>query len=346
MKVLVTGGAGFIGSHLCERLHTDGHEVYVIDNLLPQVHGQDPKNTSETYLKVEQLSTCIIGDVCSRQTWIPLIGVELDAVVCLAAETGTAQSMFQAHSYCVTNITSIALLNDLIVSGQIRTKRVVLASSRSVYGDADLDAHGLPIATKETDRVNPKSIYAITKLCQENLLFTGFKDIEVNVLRFQNVYGPGQSLNNPYTGILSIFSVAINNNKDIQVFSDGMMSRDFVYISDVVDSIMLMLSGKADDREIYNVGFGERTTVLHVAKTLVEAYKSNVAIVLTGETLSGDVRHNFADISKIKQLGYQPKVSFDQGVKQLVDWIQQKGELSYNGYETSIATLRSTNTLS
>jgi dTDP-L-rhamnose 4-epimerase len=343
--ILVTGGAGFIGSHLCEKLVSEGHLVFVMDNLLQQVHGQRPEQDSETFIKVNELCTTIIGDANQRSTWEPLLGVKFDVVVCLAAETGTGQSMMCAQSYCNTNIGTIGLLNDLIVNGDVQVDRVVLASSRSVYGDALLDPDGNPIATKETDKTDPRSIYAITKLCQEQVLFTGFRGVEVCVLRFQNVYGPGQSLKNPYTGILSIFSVAIRNNKSIQVFEDGLMSRDFVYIDDVVDSILLAVNGYTKDREIYNVGSGQRTTVLTVAETLKRLYSSNIDVRITGESLKGDIRHNYADITKIKQIGYEPKVSFENGIMRFVDWVRQHDNIEYNEYENSIKALRSTGIL-
>jgi len=343
--ILVTGGAGFIGSHLCKKLVSEGHRVVVIDNLLQQVHGQYPEQYSETFLTVNSVCTTIVGDANQRSTWESLFGMKFDVIVCLAAETGTGQSMMCAQSYCNTNIGTIGLLNDLIVNGDIQVDRVVLASSRSVYGDAILDVNDNPIATKETDKTDPKSIYANTKLCQEQVLFAGFRGVEVCALRFQNVYGPGQSLKNPYTGILSIFSVAIKNNKSIQVFEDGLMSRDFVYIDDVVDSIFLAVNGYTEDREIYNVGSGQRTTVLTVAETLKRLYSSNIDIHITGESLKGDIRHNYADITKIKQIGYEPKVSFEDGIRRFVDWVQRHGSIECNEYEDSIKALRNTGIL-
>jgi dTDP-L-rhamnose 4-epimerase len=343
--ILVTGGAGFIGSHLCEKLVGEGNRVFVMDNLLQQVHGVNPDLNSETFAKVRSICTIIIGDANLESTWEPLIDIDFDAIVCLAAETGTGQSMMRAQSYCSTNIGTIALLNDLVVNGKIKTKRVVLSSSRSVYGDAILDEKGNPIATKEGDETNPQSIYAVTKLCQEQILFSGFRGVEVSALRFQNVYGPGQSLKNPYTGILSIFSVAMKSGKDVQLFGDGMMSRDFVYVDDVVDSLLLAINGQTKDREIYNVGSGQRTTVLTVAETLKRLYSSNTSIYITGEELKGDIRHNFADITKIQQLGYQPKVFFTDGVARFVSWVEQHTSLAYNDYEKSITELRNTGIL-
>lgn len=337
MNILITGGAGFIGTHLCKQLHKNGHNVTVVDNFLPQVHGNPDEINKK---RNELINYCVVvnGSVDRITTWAYL-EKEFDVIICLAAETGTGQSMMEADSYCQTNINSIALLNDLIVRGHLKCGKIILASSRSVYGDAKLDKSGYPIATKETDPVNPKSIYAVTKLAQEQLLFAGFGDTEVCALRFQNVYGPGQSLKNPYTGILSIFSTAIYNDNDIQIFSDGLMTRDFVYVDDIVDSIELVMH-KGKSGEIYNVGSGYPTSVLDVAKTLKELYGSDVSINITGEELDGDIRNNFADISKIQKLGFIPKYTFKKGVSKFVDWVKEQGELKENEYSSSLDEFR------
>jgi dTDP-L-rhamnose 4-epimerase len=339
-KILVTGGAGFIGSHLCSKLHSCGYEVTILDNLISQVHGTNPQKDSESYGRVGKIGKHIIGDANLEATWEPLFGTYFDAIVCLAAETGTGQSMMCAQKYCSTNIGTIALLNDLLVSGKVRTKKVILSSSRSVYGDALLTNTGIPIAAKEVDPTSPKSIYAVTKLCQEELLRTGFKNTPTVILRFQNVYGPGQSLKNPYTGIIPIFSTAIKNSKNIQVFEDGLMSRDFVYIDDVVDSLVLVINKQTASGEVYNVGSGERVTVLTVAETLKKLHNSDIQIEVTGEKLQGDIRHNFADITKIKQIGYLPKVNFNEGILRFVEWINQNSIIECNGYEDSVNELR------
>ncbi len=340
MNILITGGAGFIGSNLCEKLFRDGHKINVIDNLLPQVHGIFPEETSETYKKIKDIVNFVKGkaeDICS---WDYFFEKEFDVIICLAAETGTGQSMVSANSYCKSNIDSIALLNDMIVHSKIRCKKIILASSRAVYGDAILSKDGVPIATKESDLKEPCSIYAVTKLAQEQILFTGFPGVSTCALRFQNVYGPGQSLKNPYTGILSIFSTAIKNNKDLQIFDDGMMSRDFVYIDDVVESIIIAIENDNINGEVFNVGSGVSTTVLDVATTLKKKYNSNIKINITGEKMNGDIRHNFADISKFRKLGYEPKFSFDDGISMFVDWVQSQGQLNDNDYEISLDEFR------
>lgn len=339
MKILITGGAGFIGSRLCEKLFGEGHELFVIDNISPQIHGDKPEE-SETLKIAHRCADITIGNVQDIDSWRPFFNIYFDAIICLAAETGTGQSMTNASSYCESNITSIALLNDLVVNNNIICGKIILASSRAVYGDAIFDSNGNPMATKETDDKLPRSIYAITKLSQEQILFSGFGDTPVCALRFQNVYGPGQSLKNPYTGILSIFSTAIKNNKDIQIFGDGMMSRDFVYIDDVIDSIILAIKEEGVNNQVFNVGSGVPTTVLKVAETLKNKYNSNVNINITGENMKGDIRHNFADISKIRRLGFEPKISFEEGIEKFVNWVDSLGKLSYNGYEESIEDFR------
>jgi len=339
MRILITGGAGFIGSRLCEKLAEDGHSLTIIDNLLEQVHGDNPFVNSETLIRATKYSELSFGNAEDVDSWKRYFYGYFDAIVCLAAETGTGQSMMKADSYCSSNINSIAILNDLIVSGDIECGKVILASSRAIYGDAGVDLDGNPLATRENDPKDPKSIYAVTKLAQEQILFTGFPDTPVCALRFQNVYGPGQSLKNPYTGILSIFSTAINNKNDIQIFDDGLMSRDFVYIDDVVDSIVLAIE---DDRAVgaLNVGSGIATTVIEVAETLKKKYNSDVSINITGEKMVGDIRHNFADISLIKSLGYEPKVSFEEGIGKFVEWVESQGDLEDNKYEDSLEDFR------
>ncbi len=344
MKILVTGGAGFIGSHLCERLATEGHEVHVLDNLLPQVHGNPLK--SPTFIKASSFSNFHLGDCSKKNSWKVFYGKYFDAIVFLSSETGTGQSMMEAKSYCNSNITSLALLNDLLLQKKVQCGKVVLASSRSIYGDAMIDYSGNPLATKEDDSKNPRSVYAVTKLAQEQILFCGFKNVNVCALRFQNVYGPGQSLKNPYTGILSIFTNAFANGRNVHLFSDGLMTRDFVFVSDVVDSIILAINSTEMNSRAYNVGSGKATTVLEVASKIKDYLKANSEIIVTGEDLVGDIRNNFADITEISSFGFSPKVSFDEGLKMFLDWALDYGNLEYNNYENSLEELRKTGLLS
>lgn len=340
MNILVTGGAGFIGSNLCKTLDKLGHIVFVIDNLSPQIHGENPEASNYIHSLSPNVQL-IVGDILDERSYAKIQNIEFDAIVHLAAETGTGQSMYNSKKYCDVNISGLAYLNDLIVNKVIqKPKKIILSSSRAVYGEALLD-NDSPIASKETDNTVVKSIYAITKLAQEEILFTGFNEIPVCALRFQNVFGPGQSLKNPYTGIISIFYTAMKNNKDIQIFEDGLMTRDFVYIDDIVDSILLVIENdNITNKQIFNVGSGQKTTVLEVAYTIKEKLNSNISISVTGEKRMGDIRHNFADISKInKTLQYTPKYTFSSGIDKFLEWAesQRKEESSY---EDSLVEMR------
>lgn len=344
-SILVTGGAGFIGSHLVKRLIEDGHSVDVIDNLSPQVHGSDPKITSYTLKSLPPKANLFEGDASKKEDYRHFFEKDYDAIVCLAAETGTGQSMYQAEKYCKVNVGSIALLNDLLVEQKISTKKIILASSRSVYGEAKLDADGNPVASKECDPVNPQSVYAATKLSQENLLMSCLHSIPTYVFRFQNVYGPGQSLSNPYTGILSIFSTAIRHEKPIFIFEDGLMSRDFVYIEDVIEVILMSIYSKKLTKEIYNLGSGKRTTVLEVVDTLQSLLGQNVEVKITGEKRSGDIRHNFADLKKLCDFGYTPRFDFKTGASKFIEWVAtQKIDIG-QGYNKSLQELKKRNML-
>lgn len=340
MKILITGGAGFIGSKLSISLSSEGHSVYVIDNLISQVHGDNPDLESYTYNLIKNKVFFIKGDVCNVDVYKKLPIKEFDIILFLVSETGTGQSMYDSFNYCRTNILSLALLNDILITGVLKTKKILLTSSRSVYGDSSIDDKIIP--SKECDIVDPKSIYAITKLAQENLLKTGFNGIHKCIVRLQNVYGPGQSLRNPYTGIISIFTTAIRNNKKIFIFDDGMMSRDFVYIDDVVNGILCVIH-KGLNNEIYNIGSGTSTTVLYLAKKLKKIYSSNIELDITGEKLNGDIRHNLADISKIEKIGWIPKYSFDDGISNFIKWANSQNTNS--NYSISIEELRKNNIL-
>ena len=332
MRFLITGGAGFIGTHLTKKLLSNGYDVSIIDNLNAQVHN----SRSEL---IDLVSMFVVGDAEVVHTWEPFFGQHFDVIICLAAETGTGQSMMKAHSYCNSNISSIGLLNDIIVHGKLTCDRVILASSRAVYGEALLDDNGNPIGVTEADPINPRSIYAITKYAQEQLLFCGFPNVQTCALRFQNVYGEGQSLTNPYTGILSIFSSAAKNGQDLQLFGDGKMTRDFIHVSDVVDAILITTKAPNIDGEVFNVGTGVSTTVLDVALKARERQRKKVNIIITGEDIDGDIRHNFADISKIRKLSFEPKISFDEGVKRFFTWVDGE-DLLESDYTEVISTLR------
>lgn len=338
MKILITGGAGFIGSYLTQRLSSLGHEVVILDSLLHQVHGPSPESSSESYKRVKNIADIVIGNASSEDSYRPLFGVKYDAIYCLASETGTGQSMYCAAGYCTSNIVSVALLNDLIVSKKIHTERVILTSSRSVYGEAKVDNEGQPLPSKEDDSTLPASIYAASKLSQEMILRSGFKGCATTAYRLQNVYGPGQSLSNPYTGILSIFSNAILNSRVLQIFEDGRMSRDFIYVEDVVSGLLLSLKHETSN-QIFNLGTGIRTSVLDVTALLAKSFEVPVRTKITGETRVGDIRHNYADITKISSLGYVPTTSLEEGISKFVKWVKSQDKITSN-YEQSLEEMR------
>ncbi|SFC31773.1 dTDP-L-rhamnose 4-epimerase [Parapedobacter composti] len=370
MEILISGGAGFIGSHLAVRLLALGHRVTVLDNLLPQVHGEQPAKDSYLYRRVNASVAFVKGDVTSRQDWEKCLENK-DAVVHLAAETGTGQSMYRIARYTDVNVCGTATMLDVLANASRHSvKKIVLASSRAVYGEGkyrcpdgrivyppprrkiDLDngifevqhpgeAFLQALATDESSALHPTSVYGLTKLHQEQLLTTVCPAIDVApvVLRYQNVYGPGQSLRNPYTGILSIFSTLICQGKELNIFEDGQESRDFVFIDDVVEATVLALTRGEANGQVFNVGAGKPVSVLEVAKTLMKYFGKQVKFNVSGNYRLGDIRHNFADISRInKELGYTPLVSFDEGIRRFVAWVNEQG-VQESGYEDSLTEM-------
>ena len=370
MKVLITGGAGFIGSRLALRLVECGHEVTVLDNLLPQVHGDRPEE-SEGYRAVAAKTNFVRGSVTDRDLLQrALTGQE--AVVHLAAETGTGQSMYEIERYNAVNIGGTALLLDILANGEHAVKRVVVASSRSIYGEgryrapdgtfvypehraeADMKAGDFEVkhpgidgplelvSTDEESKIHPSSVYGITKQVQEQLVMTVCPSIGVEgvAFRYQNVFGPGQSLSNPYTGILSIFSNLMMQGKPINIFEDGEESRDFVFVDDVVEATVLGIEHPAAANEVFNVGTGDPVTVMTVAQTLSRLLEADVPIEVSGNFRLGDIRHNYADMAKIERLlGFTPAYDFERGIARLAAWAKASGPQA-SSYEESLAEMR------
>lgn len=354
-RILITGGAGFIGSNLAYKLVKGGnYDVTILDNFNKQVHGRDYKNNA-TYKWLTKHTNLIEGDVCSKEALKKALR-EQDIVVHLAAETGTGQSMYALSKYADVNQTGTALLLEVIMNEGCNVQKIILASSRAIYGEGKYRCkqHGVVfpgsrkltdmqrgdfsvkcprcgkeaaiLPTDEDSKIQPQSVYGITKQNQEQFLlaFSHIAGIPAILLRFQNVYGPGQSLRNPYTGILSIFSNLILNKKNIDIFEDGKESRDFVFIEDVVDSILLSIKKelKTNERLIFNVGSGESVSVFEVATKLKHIFGLNTKIEITGNFRKGDIRHNVADLSAVKKyLGYQPKTNFEVGLKEYSKWV-------------------------
>lgn len=370
-KVLVTGGAGFIGSNVALKLIAKGYSVVVLDSLSEQIHGSNPDQTSPLYLSIKDKVDFMKGDVCKREDWLKALD-GVDYVIHLAAETGTGQSMYEIEKYVGTNIGGTALLLDILSNTKHHVKRVVVAESRAIYGegkyvcpscgvvyplerkDEDMSKGdfeckcpkcGGPVklvGTTEDSNILPSSVYGITKQVQGQLVHLVCKSIGVESVsfRYQNVYGPGQSLSNPYTGILSIFSTRIKNGNGLNIFEDGKETRDFVFINDVADATILGMEVPAANGHVFNVGTGVATDVLTVAHTLCDKYGIQVPITVSGNYRLGDIRHNFADITLAKQiLGFKPKWNFSDGIEQFVKWVNQQ-EVQEDNYEVSIEEMK------
>lgn len=354
-NILITGGAGFIGSNLSLALMAKGHKVTVLDNLSLQIHGENPEQTSPLYNIIKDKVTFINGSVTSRVDWEKAI-VNQDVIVHYAAETGTGQSMYCIEKYTEVNIKGTAIMLDILANQKHQVKKVVIASSRSIYGegkyihpelgavyphhrveadmlsgDFEVKYNGYSnlklVATDEESKIHPSSVYGITKQNQEQMIMTVCPTIGIApvAFRYQNVYGPGQSLSNPYTGILSIFSTQIRNNNGIQIFEDGKETRDFVFIDDVVNATILGIEKEEANGEVFNVGTGVATDVLTVANSLIKAYNIEVPVKVTGSFRLGDIRHNFADMSKIaKRLGFAPQVFFEEGISKFSNWVLEQ----------------------
>lgn len=372
-KILITGGAGFIGSNLALTLIKRGHQVTVLDNLSEQIHGKNPEETSPLYLSIKDKVRFIKGTVACRETLQKAIA-DNTVIVHLAAETGTGQSMYEIQHYTDVNIGATALLLDILTNEKHSVKKVVVASSRAIYGegkyynktkntfvyplqrtDDDMQRGDFEVkdpqnhsdelelvATTEDAIIHPTSVYGITKQVQEQLVMTVCPTIGIAgvAFRYQNVYGPGQSLKNPYTGILSIFSTQIKNGNGINIFEDGKETRDFVFISDVVDATVLGIEKEAANNHVFNVGTGVATDVITVAKELSNNYGIQVPITISGNYRLGDIRHNYADITKARQLlGFEPKISFKEGLKQFTDWVNTQ-EVEEDKYQQSIDEMK------
>ena len=366
-KVLITGGAGFIGSHIALKLIEKGYNVTVLDNLLEQIHGSDPDKTSPLFRSIKDKVRFIKGDVCNKIVLEEALD-DVDYVIHLAAETGTGQSMYEIKRYIDVNIGGTALLLDILTNSKNHVKRVVVAESRAVYGEGkyycskcgdvypierkdndmargDFECHcpncgGIVrvVATTENSAIHPSSVYGLGKQIQGQLVHLICKNIGIESVsfRYQNVYGPGQSLNNPYTGILSIFSNRIKSGKSINIFEDGKETRDFVYIEDVADVTIAGMEVPEANGLVFNIGTGIATDVLSVAKLLCKYYGKEVPLHISGDYRLGDIRHNYADISLAKRiLGFEPKWTFNAGIEQFTEWVNRQ-ELQTDNYEESL----------
>jgi len=369
MRAVVTGGAGFIGRHLAFRLLREGWEVTIADSFSPGVHG--PRGRLP--LELARAVRLVEGDVRDER----VIAAALDgchAVLHLAAETGTGQSMYSAAAYESVNVGSTARIIDYLTSTRGHAvERLILASSRAVYGEgrwscaqdgavypeprrrAQLEAGRfdprcplcagpcVPVPTDEDSPVSPSSFYGATKAMQEQAmrLLSLTLDLPACVLRYQNVYGPGQALRNPYTGVLSLFASRTRQRLPIQVFEDGRPSRDFVYIDDVVEATWRSLQADLTGMQTLNVGSGVATSIHTVAEQLREAVGSDAEMTVTGEFRLGDIRYSCADLTRAQAvIGYEPRWDLTAGLEELLAWVE--GEtVEPNAYESSLEEMRS-----
>ena len=356
-SVLVTGGAGFIGSHLVDALLAQGHAVRVFDNLEPQVHGECRESgTWPDYCN--PAAEYVLGDVRDRDALRKAIA-GADVVFHEAAAVGIAQSMYEVERYVDANTRGTAVLldilaNDASIRGHLR--KLIVASSMSIYGEGryGCDACGLiaprlrseahlraqdyemdcpicgeaaqPLPTDEDKPLHATSIYAITKKDQEEMCLTVGRayGIPTVALRYFNTYGPRQALSNPYAGAPAIFSGRLLNHRSPVIFEDGKQSRDMTHVSDIVQANLLAMDCDGMDDVSFNVGTGRALTILDIAEALIAHLGSDQVPEITRTFRAGDIRHCFADISRIRAFGYEPSVRFEDGIADLVDWVRSQ----------------------
>lgn len=348
-SVLITGGAGFIGSHLGDELLRHGYRVRVLDSLLPQVHG--PAAGRPEYLDRE--IELIKGDVRDPDA-VKMALEGMDAVFHLAAMVGVGQSMYEIERYTSVNNNGTAVLMEAIVHSG-RVEKVVVASSMSIYGEGlyhdslgneyhgsqrcleklktgiwelynDEGEHLVPVPTPETKNPNLASVYALSKYDQERMtiIVGNAYRIPAVALRFFNVFGTRQSLSNPYTGVLAIFASRLLNSNCPLIFEDGLQQRDFVSVYDVVQACRLALEVQQESSQVFNVGSGSSHNILEVLEQLAQLLQcEQIKPAITNNYRAGDIRHCFADITAAQNLlGYRPRVSFEEGLSELAEWLR------------------------
>jgi len=348
-RVLITGGAGFIGSHVVDRLLASGYAVRVLDALLPQVHQDGAPGYLDSRVELR------VGDVRDREA----IAASLrgaDVLVHFAAAVGVGQSMYEVAHYSSVNTLGTACLLEAMIRDGLRPRRIVVASSMSLYGEglyacpkcgpqapgsrplAQLERHDWdprcptcgetlsPLPTPETKPIYPTSIYAVGKRDHEEMVLIAARSLGIPALalRFFNVYGDRQALSNPYTGVAAIFSSALLNRKAPLIFEDGRQARDFVHVSDVAQACLLAIEKESVADEILNVGTGEATDLLTLFDLLRKTIPGAAGVEpqILGRFREGDVRTCYADISKARRLlGYEPRVRLAEGVQGLAAWV-------------------------
>ena len=355
-RILITGGAGFIGSHLADELIRAGHHVRVLDPLSPQVHGEKAERPDYLHPDVRLLRGCVEdADLIADA----LVGV--DAVYHLAAKVGVGQSMYDINGYTTTNNAGTAVLLEALLRHPVA--RLVVASSMSIYGEGlyrdsagrlvaggtrsleqlkardwelrdDANFPLTPVPTPETKQPALASVYALSKFDQERmcLLVGRAYGIPTVALRFFNVYGPRQSLSNPYTGVLAIFASQLLNGQRPIIFEDGQQRRDFVNVRDIAHACHLALEAPGAVDQVFNIGSGRNFSVIEIAQRLAGILGKDVEPDITHRYRVGDIRHCFADITAARHgLGYTPQVTFEEGLTELAEWLE--GRIADNRFE-------------
>lgn len=365
--VLVTGGAGYIGSHLVDALVGRGYRVTVLDNLEPQVHRS---GTWPSY--ANDRATYVRGDVRDRALFEPLV-LDADAVVHFGAAVSVGQSMYQVDRYVDVNTRGTALLLDILVNRPHKVQKVLVASSIGVYGEGAYEcashgvvaptirseeqlaardweqrcpvchAHVRSIPTPEHKALYRDNIYSMTKYHQEEMVLLIGKTYGIPAVapRFFNVYGPRQSLSNPYAGVAAIWISRLLNDKQPVVFEDGGQLRDFVSIHDVVDCLLLMLEKSGADYLPVNVGSGQTVTILEIAQLLARLLGKPIEPLVTQTGRKFDIRHNTADITVAQRaLGFAPKITLEQGFSELIDWARTSPDGAVDFFDRALEELR------
>jgi dTDP-L-rhamnose 4-epimerase len=364
MKILITGGAGFIGKWITEKLPSES-EILIIDSLDEQVH----KTLRDFAPEIQKRATCIKDDIHNIEAYKEVIE-GTDVVIHLAAQTGTGQSMYEMNRYIHHNVNGTAKLLELISTLERNPKRIILSSSRAVYGEGaytdglnthypkgrelsnlqigkwaiyDNDGQKLePLKMQEDQTLNPTSVYGLTKLWQEQLIqnYCESQNIDLAILRFQNVYGPKQELGNPYTGIIGIFTNSIIQEDPVELFEDGLMTRDFIFVEDVAEAVCKCVFHSQNISNIINIGNGEPTTLKDLVETISQIAEKSTQIKFSGRFRVGDIRHAVSDMSRYKNLlGEWKPTSLQKGLSSYLTWYLKQTPVNKEELQASLSEM-------